>query len=333
MAKSFIYYFFFSYTVFVFGQNIKTIHIDMSNALPLDLSEIVDSVTPIALETRENISNGNIILTNEYLFTISISGFVVQFDLSGRLIRTIDCGGFVTGSITSDTVKKELYVPVGELIKCYDYSGKLNKEISLQTQLAGCFYHNGDLWVHSYDNQSDRSIINTINRVNLSTGKVTKLPFEIKKEPMQTPTGSFINAVWFSKFTLYNDEVIISFDHADNVMYRIQQDKIMPFVRWDINPPAVNSDVYSMKANGFIGNYLFIHYRRNDQYYIYLENTKTGEKYNVSNLIDNVFHTDGYCEIYSMNQKGHFFFIKTPDKIKGNIPLKTGPVIFIVKTK
>ena len=120
-------------------------------------------------------------------------------------------------------------------------------------------------------------------------------------------------------------------------MYKIQQDKVLPYVQWNINPPAEKTDILNIKANGFIGDYLFVHYRRNDMHYIYLENMKTGKKYNVSNIVDDIYHTSGACEIHSMNQKGSFFFIKDRSDIKGNnvenVPVKNGPVLFMIKTK
>jgi len=92
-----------------------------------------------------------------------------------------------------------------------------------------------------------------------------------------------------------------------------------------------------MKANSYIGGYLFINYRRDNRFYFYLENMKTGKKYNVSRLVDDIFHTTGNCEINSTSQTGYFVFIKGQNDIKGdsigNVLLKSGPVVFIGKIK
>jgi len=121
-------------------------------------------------------------------------------------------------------------------------------------------------------------------------------------------------------------------------LYKIQQDKVIPFLKWNINPDfQLPKDETILNTNGLTGEYLFINYRRNDHFYIYLENMKTGRIYNVSNLVDNVFHTDGNCKLFPLNQEGCFFFIKDTYDIKGNntgnMSLKEGPDIFIVKTK
>ena len=179
MVKYFFCFLFLQPTLFIYGQQIRTISIDAANARPMNLSEIAEKIAPISLEIRSMIMNGNILLTNEYLFTASPSS-IVQFDLTGRFIRTIDCGGYIK-NVTCDTINKELYVPVGDIIKCYDYSGKLKKEFSLNNAIAGCFYHKDNLWVQSDNSQTDKSHIYTIGKVNLSTGEVMKLPFEIKK--------------------------------------------------------------------------------------------------------------------------------------------------------
>jgi len=330
IIKLFIFFTFLHCNLLAITQNIKTIHIDAANARPLNLSDIAEKVTPIVLEESKG-GIHNILLTGEYLFISSLNS-VIQYDLSGKFIRTINCGGYVADNVTSDTVKKELYIPVGDKIKCYDYAGNFKKEYSLKNSSLFSLYHKGFLWV-----QSHKIMDYAINSINLSTGKISELPFEKKGEPFKAENGSmaFISAA--CRLSLYNDEVIASFAF-DNTLYKIQQDKLIPFVQWNISPPAQSySDRNPLHASGFIGDYLFINYRRDDNLYFYLENMKTGKKFNVSNLVDDVFHTTGDCRISSMEQKGCFYFIKEKSEIKGNsignIPLKNGPVVFIVKIK
>ena len=261
---------------------------------------------------------------------------VVQYDLSGKFIREIDCNGFITSNVAGDTVKRELYVPVGNKIKCYDFSGNYKREYSLNSSSLYCLCHKGILWIQSHQFQPDKSSINILNKVNLSTGEIITLPFEVKYDPVQIENGPLMGIGAISCLSLYNDEVVISFDR-DNTLYRIQQDKITPFVHWNISPPAQSHDILPMKAHGFIGENLFVNYRRRGLFYIYLENLKTGKKHNISNMVDDIFHTNGNCGIKSMNQEGYFYFYKERGDIKGNnvgnIPLKNGPVIFISKTK
>ena len=325
------------------------ISINLENACPMKLSEIAEKVIPIPLEDQDMIQNQNIFLTDKYLFVTSIH-YIIQYDLSGKFIWKIDCGGYITDNVTSDIVNQKLYIPVGDTIKCYNYFGQLEKMYPLKSSSLHCLYHNGVLWVQSYSMLPDTSFVYAIKKINLSTGKITVLPYEKKVAPIRLGNGHVINVGALSRLSLYHDEVISSFD-CDNAMYKIQQelskandllikfkqDKVVPFVKWDITPPTKGSDVYPLKANSLIGDYLFINYRRDDQFYFYLENMKTGKKYNVSQLIDDVFHTTGNCNINSTNQTGYFVFIKDQSDIKGdsigNVLLKSGPVVFIGKIK
>ena len=335
MTKILIYCCFFSHAVFVCSQNVKTINIETTNARPLNLSEIAEKVTPIVLE-KSSWGIQNLFLTNEYLF-VAMATSIVQYDLSGKFIREIECGDYVTSNVTCDTVKKELYVPIGDKIRSYDYSGKMKKEYSLKNQSINCLYHRGFLWIQSQDNLPDKSFNYIINKLNLSTSEVTTLLFEKKLEPVQFENGPLIGIGAMGCLSLYNEEVIVSFDF-DTVLYKIQQDKIIPFVRWDISPQAKSvNDTRPLLANGIICDNILINYRRNDLFYMYLENIKTGIKYNGNNILDDVFQTNGNCNIRLMNSNDNFYFIKEKSDIKdnsiGNIPLKNGSVIFIVKTK
>ena len=333
MKQVFIFYFLILHLLFVCGQNIRTIQIEEANARPLNLSEIAEKVTPIALEKSGMIQN--IFLTNEYLFIASVSS-VVHYDLSGKFIREIDCGGLVTHNVTGDVEKKELYVPVGNKIKCYDFSGIFKREYSLNASSLYCLNHKGILWVQSYQSQPDKGSINKINKINVSTGEIITLPFEVKYDPVQIENGSLMGIGAVSCLSFYNDDVVVSFDR-DNALYKIQHDNTTPFIQWNISPPAQSNDIFPMRAHGFIGEYLFINYRRNGLFYIYLEDIKTDKKYNVRNFVDDIFNSNGGIQIYSTNQVGYFYFFKERGDFTGNnvgnMPLKNGPVIFIVKAK
>jgi len=265
----------------------------------------------------------------------------------------IDCGGYITDNVVSDTDKRKLYVPVGSKIKCYDYSGQLEKEYPLETSSLHCLYHKGILWVQSYSIQPDMSLVYTINKINLTTGEVITLPYSKRVEPILFEGVPMGNTSAICRLTLYQDEVVVSFDNEQTIYqiqqdklvplskdlsYQIQQHKVVPLANWDINPPSSKfNDRWPLRASGFVGDYLYVNYRRSDQLYIYLENMKTGKTYNASQIIDDVFHTEGHCVINSTNIEGCFVFIKSRSQIKedsdGEIPLKNGPVIFIVKTK
>ena len=321
---------------FLQGQNVRTIRIDAANARPLNLSQIAETVTPVVLESPpERISN--ICLTNEYIFITSMSS-VVQFDLSGKFAKSIDCGGIVSANVTVDTVKRELYVPVGDKIQRYNYAGNLVREYSLNvTNIASCLFHNDTLWVISWVVQPDKSAIYTTLKINPSTNQLTTLPFEKKNMPLQAPSGGFVQIGLICLLTIYNEDVVVSFSN-DPVVYGIQQDKVIPLVQWNINPQAKEvAEQIPLRANGFTGEYLFINFFRDSRYYVYMENMQTGAKYTANNIIDDIFHSSGDCIVKFVGKNGYFAFHKDRDAFTGNsvggIPLKTGPVVFIVKTK
>jgi hypothetical protein len=132
----------------------------------------------------------------------------------------------VTNNITCDTLKKELYVPVKNKIKCYDFSGNFIREYTLNSSSSHCLYHKNNLWVQSYQFLSD-SVIDLITKINLTTGEITTLPFELKKGPDINKNGEVMFVAGsLSWLSLYNDEVIISFDH-EKERYKIQKDKVI----------------------------------------------------------------------------------------------------------
>ena len=312
-------------TLSVYGQNVKTINIDVGNARPTNVSEIAENVIPIVLDKSVTMINGNLFLTNDFLF-ITSSSSIVQYDRTGMFIRSINCEGYITYNVTCDTIKRELYVPVGNVIKCYDYSGKLIKTYQLTESILHILYFKEHLWVQTYNKQSDEKYTHSIQKINLSTGEITPLNFSLDL----ISTGS-------ARIIRYKDGLVVSYEY-NNALYNIQQDRVIPVVKWNISPPSTEMrDLFIMNTNGFSGDYLYINYRRGDELYTYLGNMQTGKKYNINNLVDDVFNTNNDCVMYPTNQDGYFFFIKGKYDIKGNsignIPLKNGPVLFIVKTK
>ncbi|MDR0699404.1 MAG: hypothetical protein LBG28_09360 [Tannerella sp.] len=327
---------------FIFGQKTKIINIDTAITTTLNLSDVAEKVTPVVLNVNEYISN--IFLTNEYLFLSSMCS-VVQCDLSGRIIRNIDCGDYVADNITCDTIAKKLYVPVGEKIKCFDFSGNLKEEYPVNARPLFCLYQNGVLWIQSYRIEDDRSAIYEIKKIDLSTGKLITLPFRRRDAPVSNRNGSLANVSNTCYLTTFDKSIIASFD-ADSILYQIKGNNVTHMVRWNIRPPASTLGMKKFHINGFVGKYLFINYsrisydRKGDRtgdWHLYLEDMKSGKKYNTKGINDDVFHTGICTKPKPLYQNGCFYFLKNRDEFKeksiGNIPLKNGPVLFIVQTK
>jgi hypothetical protein len=151
--KKFSLFFFLLFSISVFGQ--KKINIDANDTKMLNLSEIAEEVVLIPLEAKIS-GIQYVLLSREYLF-VALMGSIVQYDSSGKFIRNISCDGYVY-NISADTLKKELYVTVRDKLQCYDFSGKLKRTYTLANPTtSSIFFHQGNVWILSYQFQPDRS--------------------------------------------------------------------------------------------------------------------------------------------------------------------------------
>jgi hypothetical protein len=174
-----------------------------------------------------------------------------------------------------------------------------------------------------------------------ATGQETFLPFEMKENPFVMGDMGSVNISSLGLFSLYERRPVASFA-IDSVMYQIREGKPVPLVRWQIKPAAQSlGDKEYLCQKGFAGKYLFINYRRAEQYYLYVEDTKSGKSYNLNcndmleGIEDDLFNT-GQCHIHILPSEGGFYFIKNSADIKGNYAWNTskdGMVLFIVKPK
>jgi hypothetical protein len=349
----------------LYGQQAKEIYIDTKDAQSsFKLSEIAEEVTPVPLEIETGMIQ-NIFLAPECFIIVSHNS-VVQFDLSGKFIRAIDCGGFIGNGIAYDAIKKELYVPIKKEIKRYDASGRLKKTYKLENNIINCSFSDNNLWIQSYEFTEDRTTYYYLSRLNLLTGKEsavqlssgnkeieTTLPFKSRSEPYtikdSVSIGASVGVSSTGYFSTYNQTAVSSLA-VDSILYQIQEQKATPLIRLHITPPVQSQwDISPITTKGFIGKYLFVNYLRNNQFYLYVQDMKSEKSYHVimkmmpntvkrtSGIEDDIFHT-GYCTISCpLDRDGYFYFIHNPDEVKekteGKIAVKEGPVIFIVKTK
>jgi hypothetical protein len=274
MNKKYLLFFLLINCSLLYGQH-RVISIDPKNTKvePLNLSEIAESLTPIALE-KPCYGTQNIFLTSEYLFTAGISS-VCQYDVSGKYIRTIKPGGFILNNVSADTVNKVLYVPLKNELKSYDFAGNLLKTFKLESFTLNCFYHKGKVWLQSCELQEDLTVDYKLSYLDVSTGENIFIPVKIqdkdklKYEAIIMPSGYF---------SLYKNTLVTSFG-LDSALYQIQENQLNPIIRWNIKLSGHALEYKSNSYNGIIGKYLFIAYKREGQDYIYLENLKDNKKY------------------------------------------------------
>jgi hypothetical protein len=240
-----------------------------------------------------------------------------------------------------DTVKNEIYAATCKnIIEHYDYTLKKKKTYPVRYHPENIFFYKNKLWIQSCFSDEDSISSSTykvpaltykISRLNMVTGNEVFIPFEHKDYPLPEDKAKVASECTFS---VYNNEVVFAF-HTDTVIYKIKNDKISPIIRWTILPidRQVNkvNPIYTSK--GFIGDYLYINYYMctpsgTISRYTYIEDTKTGKKYNLmeNNLINDII--DG--KIFFNKHTDNFYNLsKAANKIKTS----DGPVIFIIKTK
>jgi len=305
------------------------------------LSEVAEKVTVIPLEVKLP-AMLDIFMTDEYLFTVSHTS-VFQFDLSGKFLREIDCGGSVAHSISGDTIKKELYIPVNNELKVYDFQGRLKKTYGLTNRSYGCFFYKNTLWIQSHKTFDNSIISYDISYLDFITEKESFLPIKIQKNMEEE--GYFI--IFPGIFTIQDKTVLFSFQRTDNTLYQIQKQdqRLNSFLNLKLQIPSQNREKNNkdrIESWGFIGKYLFVDYKIDDQFFLYMEDTKTGKRLHTKNhngdgIIEDVFNSGMCTKITTFNREGHFFFSRKKESISeksidGHL-VKNGPVVFIVKTK
>ncbi|MDR1524301.1 MAG: hypothetical protein LBS79_03450 [Tannerella sp.] len=334
--------FFIPLSVSLHGQ--RTVRINVSETTVIKLSEIARDVIPIAMEKLPS-GVQNIFLSDEYVFLQSISS-VFQYDLAGKFIRNIPCEGYARG-ISGDTVKREIYVPAGvtesdNKIYCYDYSGKLKRTYRSKGLATGCLFDKGRLWIlYSRFFPDDKTTGLYISGIDLQTGRDMGILYERRHGPDIYNGRLVCPASSSGQFTLHNQTVIASFGY-DSVIYQIKGQKAVPFMAREISTPAKTSfETRSEFSHGCIGKYLLVNYRRGGQSYVYLEDMKSKKGYNTKYeevIADDIFNTGYLKTVRPVNgREGYFYVFKERGEIVantvGNVPLKDGPVLFIVKTK
>ena len=333
-----------SFLLLVFSPSISTIQIDSEKTNSLNLSEIAESVTPIPLDKKVG-GIQDIFVADNYIFLAGISS-VIQCTTSGKIIRQIITDGAVN-DISGDVQQKRIFVTVGSSIECYDFSGKLMKKYPLKHNGCCSYLFNNTLWVCSF-NSTASDVQHHFSYFDLQTEKEIFIPFDIHEKLDKTRF-----TLDGGQFTSYGNKLYYSTPYR-NIIYTVTKDNITPSTQWEITPeiPVDEQFCFSCKS-GHLGKYTLINYSKKDtksmffRFYTYLKDTKTNKTHQVitdreyglylNGIRDDVFNS-GYLYIdRGLNNEGYFCYIKERSEIKGDkvgdIPVKNGPVIFIVKVK
>ena len=330
----------------------RVIHINPNEATSWNLSQIAETITPISLKSYKDFSKNGAqfyYLTNEYLFIVGRTAAIAQLDLSGKYIRTVYCDDFITG-ITGDTDKKEIYICTKSKIICYDYALKEKKTFSPQFDTYSIFCHQNKLWISSVECEAGMDTTRQVHAGTLTykissldriTGTESILPFELKQDFER------VGVYQLATFSVYNDQLVFS-NEVNSTLYAIKNDSVYPFVRYEIEPAGdLKYDLSPLNRQGFTGKNLWIEYWMtnrstnntvfNFQSSIYLEDTKTGQSYNMHRVFyDDIYHTgDCYLKLF-VNNQGHFIIFREASALQKstNLEIPTdASAIFIGKFK
>lgn len=330
----------------LYAQQVREFHVDAAKTTSLKLSDIAEKVIPIPL--NKDVPGIQMLFeTDEYLFLASLRE-VWQYDISGKYIRTISCGGGFVYGVAGDLVKKELYIPVRSMngngceVWCYDFAGRLKKKITLKNSgVVSCLYHKNLLWILS-EKLVDKKMRGYYSYVDITTGKETFVAHSFEKPSKILPSGMNANSIGFFGSLSVSDNRLFA-NWNDNIIWNIQKDRVVPVFK------LVVAQEYKEQMLGFykgvLGNYLYFNYNvDDDESYLYLRHLLTGKTFYVKyaggyggdakGAIDDIYDSGFFSMKRTLNREGYFWFIKEMrGKSLGKTPVKGNQVIFIVKTK
>ena len=245
--KKYMFLILFTFLSFYGKSENDVIVIDSSDTIPcFKLSEVAQSVDTVSLKIKGMGSAQNIFLSEDYIFLQGASS-VAQYTRSGKLLRILDCEDY-TMDIAGDVTKNELYVPTGFQgkydVRCFDmHTGRLKRKFALDSlDVTSCVFFENALWMlrGAYLNGP---IEYSLSKMDCQTGDIETLGI-FYKEPSSIYQGRLFFAL-----------------NAGNTLYEIRGDKMVPYLRWQIEPGERYSSQYEAICNkAKVGRYLFIEY-------------------------------------------------------------------------
>ena len=329
----------FTFSAFYGKSENDVIIIDSSDTIPcFKLSEVAQSVDTISLKIKGMGSAQNIFLSEGYIFLQGMS-FVSQYTRSGTLIRVLDCEDF-TSDIAGDVTKNELYVPAGYDLRCYDmHTGKLKRKLALDSlYVISCVFFENALWMLRGTFQNNGTTEYSLSKMDCLTGNIQNLGIFYKEI-----YGNDIGVISQGNFSIHKGRLFFALN-ADNTLYEIRGDKIVPYLQWQIEPKKLYFPQYEAICDKTkVGRYLFVNYRlmflkEGDEdevaSYWFVKDLESDRQFNVHmewekggcvrGTEDDICHSGRFTfhPLYSL--PNHFYFTKETDE---------GLTFYIVKVK
>jgi hypothetical protein len=334
----------------LFGQSFQNIHIQAKLSKTFNLSEIAEEIQYVGLESTpaaEFDDIHDVVWTKKYLF-IQVSSVelgqrtpirTLQYDHAGKFIQEYGKEDEKMKKLMYDGERDRLYVnyPNGE-VKWIDFEKNVKKTWEFKTNPQ--LYNMG--YFYSQSSEINKNGMNYL---------LVRFPEQTEDEEMlynfidhEQNAKQLTLSARQASFSFYGQTPVVSFG-LDSTLYQIQDNKITPIVKFTVDPkPAPGLDIYGYQFQGFIGNYLCIHFLRTMQHYVYLKNMRSGKifqtKYVYSQnrvltdgVKDDMLNT-GFCSITPLNRPGYFYFVKKRNELQGKPELLKGNshhTIFFVK--
>ena len=333
----------FTFSAFYGKSENDVIVIDSSDTIPcFKLSEVAQSVDSISLKIKGMGSAQNIYISEDYIFLRGVSS-VAQYTRSGKLLRILDCEDY-TMDIAGDTTKKELYVFTGDQgrhdVRCFDmHTGRLKRKFALDSlEATSCVFFENALWMlrGAYLNGP---IEYSLSKMDCQTGDIETLGI-FYKEPSYDDGVAIVSK---GNFSIYQGRLFFALN-AGNTLYEIRGDKMVPYLRWQIEPKEHYFPQYEAICNkAKVGRYLFVNYRlmflkEGDEdevaSYWFVKDLESDRQFNVHmewekrgcirGTEDDICHSGRFTfhPLYSL--PNHFYFTKETDE---------GLTFYIVKVK
>ena len=335
-----------------YGQ-IVSIDIDARINHELLLTDIAENVTPVVFEMHPDYKFTGItevVWADPYYFLRVdtwrnfkfVNSYILQYTTSGRFVREIfDYGRFMQ----IDTRNQILYFITDgspdrdQSLRAYNFEGKLISEHA--SFPINYFPHENFIW--------------TLNGKGLSEDKKSAEYFISRFEPHSMKEQiiyqfidtegivagrSRIPSISFSTFL---NDLYISLGN-DRIIHKVQGNRLIPSIKINITPNPPVSENYVNNFKGFIGSYLFINYRHDSIYKLFIYNTKTNKGVNFTDdnslrnqgVLDNLYETGHITKLNRLNRSGYFYYIKYAGDLKQlpqGVADSTHPVVFIAKIK
>ena len=316
----------------LFGQNLQRIHIQANKSKTFNLSEIAEQVEYISLESTSDIEFDDIrdVLWTENFLFVQVSSIeldqrtllrTLQYDHSGKFIREFGNEEEKMRKLLYDRERDRLFV---------NYPKGITKELNFEKNVKKIYefksnpqlYNNGYFY-SQYCEIKENGMYYFLIRINEQRDEIDTL-YHFKDNEKDFGFTSRPACI-----SLYGQTPLVSFG-IDNCLYQIRDKIITPIVKFTIDPePSTGLDNFGYQFQGFIANYLCIHYVRAMQPYLYLKSMRSGKilqtKYCYSEdmmliegIRDDMLNT-GFCIITPFNRSDYFYFVKKEMNYRENL--------------